>query len=48
MIEETEHSKLVQKLIDAGFTNGWAISSETLILWQHDVDPPAPLTRPEA
>ena len=48
MIEETEHTKLVKKLIDAGFTNGWALSGETLILWQHDAEPPAPLTRPEA
>jgi len=39
---------LVQLLIDAGFTDGWAISGDTLILWEHEQDPPAPLTRPEA
>jgi hypothetical protein len=39
---------LMQLLIDAGFTDGWALSGDTLILWEHDVDPPAPLTRPEA
>jgi hypothetical protein len=48
MINETEHGKLVQKLVDLGFNNGWALSGETLILWQHDEEPPAPLTRPEA
>jgi hypothetical protein len=37
---------MVQLLIDAGFTDGWAISGDTLILWEHDQDPPAPLTRP--
>ena len=39
---------MAQLLIDAGFTDGWAISGDTLILWEHDQDPPAPLTRPEA
>jgi hypothetical protein len=39
---------LVQLLIDAGFTDGWAVAGDTLILWEHDQDPPAPLTRPEA
>ena len=36
----------VQLLIDAGFTTGWAIAGDTLILWEHDEDPPAPLVRP--
>ena len=39
---------VVQLLIDAGFTDGWAMADDALILWQHDQDPPAPLTRPEA
>ena len=39
---------MIQLLLDAGFKNGWALSGETLILWEHDTDPPAPLTRPEA
>jgi hypothetical protein len=39
---------LVQLLLDAGFTEGWALDDETLVLWEHDADPPAPLTRPEA
>ena len=40
--------RLVQLLLDAGFTDGWAMAGETLMLWEHDEDPPAPLTRPEA
>ena len=42
------HNELCQIVIDAGFNFGWAISGETLTLWEHDTDPPAPLTRPEA
>lgn len=38
---------LVQLLLDAGFTDGWAMTGETLTIWEHDADPPAPLTRPE-
>jgi hypothetical protein len=33
-------------LVEAGFTEGWALSDGVLILWEHDTDPPAPLTRP--
>ena len=39
---------LEQVLLDAGFSSGWAMAGETLVLWEHDTDPPAPLTRPEA
>ena len=35
-------------LVDAGFDTGWAIANATLVLWEHDENPPAPLTRPEA
>jgi hypothetical protein len=37
---------LVQLLIDAGFTDGWAISDGVLVLWEHEEEPPAPLVRP--
>ena len=37
---------MAQLLIDAGFTDGWAIAGDTLVVWEHDEDPPAPLTRP--
>jgi hypothetical protein len=47
MIEETEHTKLVQKLIDAGFDTGWALNGTDLVLWEHEADPPKPLTRPK-
>lgn len=39
-------SPLAQILIDAGFTSGWALQDEELVLWEHDVEPPAPLVRP--
>jgi hypothetical protein len=42
------HEELCQKLYDAGFESGWALLGETLTVWEHDEDPPAPLTRPEA
>jgi hypothetical protein len=38
---------MVQLLLDAGFIEGWAMAGETLTLWEHNADPPAPLTRPE-
>ena len=43
-----ETSPIVQLLLDAGFTDGWALEEKTLVLWEHDADPPAPLTRPKA
>lgn len=45
---EKEFNDLVQKLYDAGFHTGWAIRDNELVLWEHDEDPPKPLTRPEA
>jgi hypothetical protein len=39
---------MVQLLIDAGFTDGWALADDVLILWEHEENPPAPLKRPEA
>ena len=42
------HLEIVQMLIEAGFIDGWSLSGETLVQWEHDADPPAPLTRPEA
>ena len=41
-------SPMVQLIIDAGFQGGWAMHGDILVLWEHDADPPAPLTRPEA
>jgi hypothetical protein len=42
------NNPMADLLIELGYTNGWAICGETLVLWEHDTDPPAPLTRPEA
>ena len=42
-----EYSATVQLLIDAGFNTGWAVAGDTLILWEHDSEPPFPLVRPQ-
>lgn len=36
-----------QLILDAGFDGGWVLHGAELILWEHDEEPPAPLTRPE-
>ena len=41
------HEQLCQLLLDAGFQSGWSLAGEKLILWEHDVEPPAPLVRPK-
>jgi hypothetical protein len=46
MTEKTEHEKLTDLLIGAGFDGGWVLQGDTLILWEHEADPPKPLTRP--
>jgi hypothetical protein len=42
------HKELTQILLDAGFDSGWAIAGDQLVIWEHDEDPPKPLTRPVA
>jgi hypothetical protein len=37
---------MVQLLRDKGYDSGWAMVEETLVLWEHDEDPPNPLQRP--
>ena len=37
---------IVTKLREAGYTSGWAVHGEELILWEHTEDPPAPYKRP--
>jgi hypothetical protein len=39
---------IIKMLLDNGFTNGWALLGSELSLWEHEQDPPAPLTRPKA
>lgn len=48
MTEKNKHMELVQLLTDAGFDSGWALNDTELVIWEHEADPPAPLTRPEA
>ncbi len=40
------HKEIVQLLTDKGFDHGWALSDTELTVWEHDEEPPAPLTRP--
>jgi hypothetical protein len=40
-------SPMVQVLIDAGFSDGWGLDDDVLVLWEHQQDPPLPLTRPK-
>ena len=42
------HEELLQLLADSGFDTGWVLTGEELTLWEHDIEPPAPLTRPKA
>lgn len=37
---------IAQLLLDAGYSDGWAIAGDVLILWEHAEEPPAPLERP--
>lgn len=46
MIEKSEHQKMVDLLIEAGFEGGWVLQGDVLTVWDHDENPPAPLTRP--
>ncbi len=42
-----KHEEIIELLTKSGFETGWAVAGETLVLWEHEVEPPAPLTRPE-
>jgi hypothetical protein len=44
--ELSKIEQLVKLLNDAGFTDGFACTENELLLWEHDDDPPKPLTRP--
>ena len=41
------HEELCKMLADKGFESGWALLGDTLTVWEHDTDPPAPLVRPD-
>lgn len=38
----------IELLIDAGYTTGWSLIGSELSLWEHQEEPPSPLTRPLA
>ena len=40
--------ELIELLLSNGFTENWTLSDGVLTQWEHDSDPPAPLTRPKA
>jgi hypothetical protein len=42
------HEQLCKLLREQGFDFGWTLEGEMLTVWEHDADPPSPLTRPEA
>lgn len=48
MSEYDEMVKLIELLRSEGFTDGFAFHGTDLVLWEHDEDPPKPLTRPKA
>jgi hypothetical protein len=41
------HDELTKLLTNSGFDTGWILTDKILVLWEHDAEPPAPLTRPE-
>ena len=47
MMTQTEHQKLVDLLVDAGFNSGWVLVENDLVLWEHEAEPPKPLKRPK-
>lgn len=46
-MEKTKHQILVEMLLDAGYNSGWTLNGLDLQHWEHDEDPPKPLTRPK-
>ena len=39
--------ELTDLLVEKGFNNGWVLQGTELVLWEHEENPPAPLTRPK-
>jgi len=40
--------EIMNLLVSNGYVSGWSLLGTELSLWEHDEDPPAPLTRPTA
>lgn len=41
------HLELIKILSDSGVTDGFCLHGDTLVIWEHDTEPPAPLVRPQ-
>ena len=41
-------TQMTDLLLKTGFDSGWVLSDEVLVLWEHEEEPPTPLTRPVA
>ena len=41
-----KHLEALELLEKNAFHTGWVLQNGVLIFWEHDEDPPAPLTRP--
>jgi hypothetical protein len=41
-------NEIIALLLEKGYETGWALMGTDLTIWEHDENPPAPLTRPEA
>jgi hypothetical protein len=40
------HEEIIELLQSNGYETGWALLGTELTVWEHDENPPAPLTRP--
>jgi hypothetical protein len=41
------HNELCDLLVEKGFETGWVLNDLQLVLWEHEAEPPKPLTRPK-
>lgn len=37
---------IAEMLVAAGFVDGWVLADGQLVIWEHEQNPPEPLTRP--
>ena len=42
------NDEATQLILNSGVVGGWTLYGDVLTVWEHDQDPPAPLTRPKA
>jgi hypothetical protein len=41
------HEEIIELLKEKGFESGWALLGQELTVWEHEQDPPKPLTKPD-